>query len=142
MATNKKSSGTLIDKDQLKQKWALQFLIVCVLLAALIFGLINSLMYFSDRARAQLAAPLNVVRQNAWPRMPAAYPARAEAREGARSLFPHDLLQCVSQLVALFANSPRCNGASAVKGRPSVAQRPSSQPSMTRSGRHRGEGES
>jgi len=57
MATNNKSSGVLIDKDQLKQKWALQFLIACVLLAALIFGLINALMYFSDRARAQLAAP-------------------------------------------------------------------------------------
>ena len=57
MATNNKSSGVLIDKDQLKQKWALQFPIACVLLAALIFGLINALMYFSDRARAQLAAP-------------------------------------------------------------------------------------
>ena len=57
MATNNKSSGVLIDKDQLKQKWALQFLIACVLLADLIFGLINALMYFSDRARAQLAAP-------------------------------------------------------------------------------------
>ena len=30
--------------------------------------------------------------------------------------------------VALFANSPRCSGTSAVKGIPSVAQRPSSQP--------------
>jgi hypothetical protein len=67
MATNNKSSEILIDKDKLKQKWAFQFLIVCVLLAALIFGLINALMYFSDRAHAQLAAPLNVVHQNAWP---------------------------------------------------------------------------
>lgn len=60
MATNNKRSGLLIQKDQLKQKWAFQFLIVCVLLAALIFGLMHAVMYFSSPARAQLAAPLNV----------------------------------------------------------------------------------
>ena len=36
-------------------------------------------------------------------------------------------------LLALSANSLRCNGASVAEGRPSVAQRPSSQPPMTRS---------
>jgi hypothetical protein len=30
------------------------------------------------------------------------------------------LLHCMSRLVALFANSLRCNGASAVEGRPAV----------------------
>ena len=60
MATNNKRSGLLIQKDQLKQKWALQFLIVCVLLAALIFGLMHAVLYFSSPTRAQLAAPLNV----------------------------------------------------------------------------------
>ena len=38
MATNNQSSGFLIEKDHLKERWALQFLIACVLLAALIFG--------------------------------------------------------------------------------------------------------
>ncbi len=36
--------------------------------------------------------------------------------------------------MALFANSPRCNGASAVKGRPSVAQGPSSRQPVTPTG--------
>lgn len=62
MATNNKrlDLGLLNQRDQLKQKWALQFLIVCVLLAALIFGLMQAIIHFSSPARAQLAAPLNV----------------------------------------------------------------------------------
>ena len=118
MATNNKSSGVLIDKDQLKQKWALQFLIACVLLAALIFGLINALMYFSDRARAQLAAPFaKTLGLECLLHTP-----RALKRVKVPGPYVHTICYTASsQLVALFANSLRCKGASAVKGRPSVA---------------------
>ena len=37
-------------------------------------------------------------------------------------------------VLALFAISPRCNGASAVKGRPSVAGKPSSRQPVTQLG--------
>ena len=47
MATNNESVGTLIQNHDQQEKWALQFLSLCVIITAMLFILINAVAYFT-----------------------------------------------------------------------------------------------
>lgn len=51
MAINNERSESSIENYHVKEKWALQFLIVCVVLAAIIFGLVQAVVYLTSPTR-------------------------------------------------------------------------------------------
>ena len=93
-------------------------------------GLVATLFAFrtTSASKAQLEAGVDSIEFD-----PLSWQERSNST-ARRSFF---LLQRMSPEMALFANSLRCNGASAVKGRPSVADVEASQQLVTQTGSSR-----